>query len=62
MILRKWWGDTKGQALTEYALIIAVVAILVIGALKFLGGSVNDAFQKAGDEIKTGTSTSTTSK
>ena len=33
--------DKKGQALSEYGLILALVAVIAIGALTVLGGSVN---------------------
>jgi len=34
----------KGQGLVEYALILALIAIVVIVALQLLGGSVNSIF------------------
>ena len=34
----------KGQGLVEYALILALIAIVVIAALSLLGSSVNDLF------------------
>ena len=46
MIRRK-----KGQGMVEYILIIALVAILVIGALKLFGGKVKTGFKKAADEV-----------
>ncbi len=42
--------DEKGQAMTEYGLIIALVAVVVIGALTAMGGSVFAKF----NEITTG--------
>jgi pilus assembly protein Flp/PilA len=32
----------EGQGLTEYALILALIAIIAIAALKFLGGKVSN--------------------
>jgi len=32
--------DEKGQALSEYGLILALVAVIAIGALTLLGGNV----------------------
>ena len=32
--------DKKGQALSEYGLILALVAVIAIGALTLLGGNV----------------------
>ena len=33
--------NQKGQGLTEYALILVLVAIVVIGVLTTLGGNIN---------------------
>lgn len=35
---------SKGQGLTEYALIIALVAIVAVAALTLLGGQINTIF------------------
>jgi pilus assembly protein Flp/PilA len=41
----------NGQGLVEYALILALVAIVVIAALTFLGGRVNNTFNQIGNAI-----------
>jgi len=41
----------KGQALVEYGLILALVAIVCIGALTVLGTSVRDQIQAIADAI-----------
>jgi pilus assembly protein Flp/PilA len=41
----------EGQALVEYALILALVSIVAVAGLTALGGSVNDALQNIADEI-----------
>jgi pilus assembly protein Flp/PilA len=33
--------DEKGQALAEYGLILALIAVICVGALGILGGNVN---------------------
>jgi pilus assembly protein Flp/PilA len=33
--------DKKGQALSEYGLILALIAVIAIGALTLLGGNVS---------------------
>lgn len=40
--------DEEGQGMTEYGLIIALIAIVVIGALVALSGSLNGIFGRAG--------------
>ncbi len=34
----------KGQGMVEYALILALIAIVVVGALTLLGGTIGDRF------------------
>ena len=34
--------DEKGQALAEYGLILALIAVICVGALTFLGEGVRD--------------------
>jgi pilus assembly protein Flp/PilA len=43
-----------GQALVEYALILALVAIVVIGALKFLGGSAGNTLNNVANTVSNG--------
>ena len=40
----KFAPKEKGQGLVEYALILVLVAIVVIVALRLLGGEVNEIF------------------
>jgi Flp pilus assembly pilin Flp len=43
----------EAQTLTEYALIIAVIAIGVLVALYFLRDRIKDLFNKAGSSVTT---------
>ncbi|MCX5776789.1 MAG: Flp family type IVb pilin [Candidatus Firestonebacteria bacterium] len=36
----------KGQTIAEYALIIGLVAVIIMGAMKLFGGSVTAGFSK----------------
>jgi Flp pilus assembly pilin Flp len=42
-----------GQGLTEYALILALIAIVAILGLHLLGGKVDDVLSTAGSSIQT---------
>ena len=46
----------SGQGMTEYILIVALIAIAVIGAVKFFGGNVKSGFQNAGNQLGAATS------
>ncbi len=41
----------EGQTMTEYAIIIAAVAVLLIVALLFLSGRIGDLFSDTGSSI-----------
>lgn len=44
--------DERGQGMTEYGLIIALIAIVCIVAITFLGGQLKDKFEFIGKEIE----------
>ena len=39
--------NTKGQALVEYLLIIAVISVVVVSIVKILGGYLQDSMTKS---------------
>ena len=43
--------NQKGQGMTEYILIVALIAVAVIGAVKYFGSKTKDGFSKAGDAV-----------
>lgn len=49
--LRLIMRDEEGQGMVEYALIIALVAIVVIAALVVLGPKISNIFNAAGNQL-----------
>jgi pilus assembly protein Flp/PilA len=47
-----WATADDGQGLTEYALILALIAIVAIAGLHLLGGKVNDALSTVGSSLQ----------
>ncbi len=43
--------DERGQGLAEYALILALIAIIAIAALIFLGGEISGILSTIGEAI-----------
>ena len=49
--IRARLGREEGQALVEYALIISLIAILLIGALTFVQTQIGDVFTTIGNAL-----------
>ena len=50
--LRARFGDSdRGASLVEYALLVALIAVICIAAVSLLGSSANDKFNSIGSEI-----------
>jgi pilus assembly protein Flp/PilA len=56
--LQAWWAETKGRftdergaTAVEYALMVALIAVVIIVAVTFLGQSASDKFDLVGQEI-----------
>ena len=54
-LLQRLFSDEAGQGLAEYALIIALIALVVIGALTLLGGKIKEIFENIKDGLITHT-------
>jgi pilus assembly protein Flp/PilA len=50
--LKALWVDESGQDLVEYALLVALIAIVVIVALRYLGPIVSTVFINIADDLK----------
>ena len=45
------WQDDQGQDIAEYAVMLAVILILVIGTVRLIGGNANNAFSSVASSI-----------
>ena len=43
--------DDRGASLVEYALLVALIAIVCIAAITLLGGSASDKFSQVGNSL-----------
>ncbi|NLI70483.1 MAG: Flp family type IVb pilin [Firmicutes bacterium] len=49
--LKNLFEDESGQGMVEYGLILALVAVVVIVALTFMGDQIKDIFQGIGEKL-----------
>jgi len=43
--------DEEGQAMVEYGLLVALIAVVALAAITLLGGNIADKFQQIADAI-----------
>jgi Flp pilus assembly pilin Flp len=51
-LLGRFDRDEEGQTMAEYAVILAVISVAVIGALVLLSGNISTVLNKIADAIK----------
>lgn len=50
-MLHSFFAKEEGQGLVEYALILVLIAVVVIGALTLLGQNISDLFNSLAQTI-----------
>ena len=50
--LRKLWIEEKGQDIAEYAVMLAVILVLVVGTVRLIGSSANNAFSNVSSSLQ----------
>ena len=51
-ILQKLWNDEDGQDIAEYAVMLAVILVIVVGTIRLIGSNANNVFSNVGSAIK----------
>jgi Flp pilus assembly pilin Flp len=49
--LRDLCKDEQGQDIAEYAVMLAVILVLVIGTVRLIGGNANNVFSSVASSI-----------
>ncbi len=49
--LRKLWSDEEGQDIAEYAVMLAVILVIVVGTVRLIGSNANNVFSSVGSAI-----------
>ena len=50
-LLRKLWSQQEGQDIAEYAVMLAVILVLVVGTIRLIGSSANNVFSATASSI-----------
>ena len=51
-IISRLWSEESGQDIAEYAVMLAVILVLVVGTVRLIGSNANNAFSQAASSIQ----------
>ncbi len=54
-LLLKLWRDESGQDLTEYALLLVLIALAAVASVQTLGNAINNVFNNAFTNLSSAT-------
>ena len=49
---RRIWFEDQGQDIAEYAVMLAVILVLVVGTIRLIGTNANNAFSAAASSFQ----------
>jgi Flp pilus assembly pilin Flp len=54
MINMLWriWLDDRGQDIAEYAVMLAVILVLVVGTIRLVGSNANNVFSSVASSVQ----------
>jgi len=50
--LRQLWYEERGQDIAEYAVMLAVVLVIVVGTIRLIGSNANNVFSSVASAIQ----------
>jgi len=51
-LLGKLWNEDQGQDIAEYAVMLAVILVLVVGTVRLIGSNANNAFSNVASSLQ----------
>lgn len=49
---RKLWNGEEGQDIAEYAVMLAVILVIVVGTVRLIGTNANNVFSNVASSIQ----------
>jgi Flp pilus assembly pilin Flp len=51
-LIYRLWSDDEGQDIAEYAVMLAVILVLVVGTVRLIGSNANNAFSNVASSLQ----------
>jgi len=50
--IKRMWSEDQGQDIAEYAVMLAVILVLVVGTIRLIGSNANTAFSSVASSLQ----------
>jgi pilus assembly protein Flp/PilA len=50
--VQQLWSEESGQDIAEYAVMLAVILVIVVGTIRLIGSNANTVFSQVGSAIQ----------
>ena len=51
-LLRRMWAEDRGQDIAEYAVMLAVILVIVVGTIRLIGSNANNVFSSVASSVQ----------
>jgi Flp pilus assembly pilin Flp len=51
-VIRRLWSEDGGQDIAEYAVMVAVILIIVVGTIRLIGSNSNTVFSNVASSVQ----------
>lgn len=51
-LVRRFWCEEEGQDIAEYAVMLAVILVIVVGTVRLIGSNANNVFSSVASSIQ----------
>ncbi|MFZ0860235.1 MAG: hypothetical protein ABR881_10330 [Candidatus Sulfotelmatobacter sp.] len=51
-LINRLWSEDAGQDIAEYAVMLAVILVLVVGTVRLIGSNANNVFSNTASSIQ----------
>jgi Flp pilus assembly pilin Flp len=51
-MVSKLWNDDRGQDIAEYAVMLAVILVIVVGTIRLVGTNANNVFSSVASSVQ----------
>jgi len=50
-VVRRLWREDEAQDIAEYAVMLAVILVIVVGTIRLIGGNANNVFSNVASSV-----------